>query len=1338
MKRTSAYLGASALEEVERKIGAERLRTLRRNENFAVCEVFFAAFVEPSTANTGGEELLRYLIGATADFFPRKITGDTALVVPHPRTNSPWSSKARDLLHNCGLKEISYLERGFCFHNGGNTADLFADRMTQTVLRPEKTGKWLSIFDRLVDSRSMPARISIKNLDKINKEFGLALNENEIAHLRKLCAALGRDLTEAELMMFAQANSEHCRHKIFRAADAGGGKSMMDLIRQTHAAAPDGVITAFADNAAVVCAAAGEDFAPDENGVFRRGTGGLYLVAKAETHNHPTAISPFPGAATGSGGEIRDEAAAGRGAASRAGFAGFAVSRLAAADLPARHAPSSHFASPLEIMIEGPLGTANYCNEFGRPSLGGFFRTFESAAKAESVSPRRLGFHKPLMLAGGLGHMRAGGEGKKAIPPGAKIIQLGGPGFRIGMGGGAASSRVSGGDDFASVQRGNAEMQRRAQEVIDACRRISGGMFLSLHDVGAGGLGNAVIEMAHDGGAGARISLAAIPVEDRSLSPAEIWCNEAQERFVLALDADYLEKFSAICKRENCPFAVLGEATADGKIVVLDENGEAVADLPLAEILDNVPLPPLVVENFAEEFLEDSEQAEISAAENFSDNAPKPKPENSAAVESLESAPPKNPPQKTETEKRTPQADLLADLCRAVLRHPAVGSKRFLISIGDRTVGGLTARDQMVGPWQIPAADCAAFFNDYESFGGAVFALGERPGVAALNPAAGARIAVAEALANLAGAGVGGLARVKFSLNWLANCADAKRAGELRAAVCAAADFCRELQTGVIVGKDSLFMRAKTDGDAAADAEVESPAFPVAAAFAPHDDVRRVLTPQLSGRADTFLMLAEPSGRRRLGGSVWAEITGVAAPPPDISAAAMESFWRAIAACHERGLLLAYHDRSDGGLWAAACESAFAANCGVSLILDGLFPAAQTDGGENACGGDIAAALFCEETGALLEVAPQNAPAVLEIFADAGLAQNIQTAGRAAADGKIRLYRNSKILFEETLDELRREWETVSYEIARRRDCPECAAEEYGRDPAAVQLFARPPPEYKTADWKNAPFSIGGARPRLAVLREQGSNGQREMAAAFTRAGFDAADIAMEDLRAGTRLDEFAGIALCGGFSFGDVLGAGRGWAEGVLQNPRLAEMFSAFFAAPNTFAFGACNGCQALALLRPLMPEADSWRFPRFAQNRSRRFEARLVMTEILKTDSPLFAGMEGAFLPAVSSNAEGRAVFGGENLDGKNGAEKTLRAPPVLRFADGNGAPAAKYPQNPAGGEGGFCGFCSPDGRVTITMPHPERTFRCAQLSWRPPEWTDDASPWMQLFINARRFAD
>ncbi len=1270
-----ACTGACALSTVARKISRDKLAELQTVDGFAVRQVFF---VRMNTHDSRQEARLRELLDAREDFLDENENDNvaaSALIIPRPGVKSPWASKAGDILRHCGLDAVGHVERGVFMRRGDKYAAQVADRMVQTVLHSPNLKNWRRLFDS--PQRKSAREVDLNSLTEINNDWGLSLSAEEIEHLQKLYTRLKQTPTEAELMMFAQANSEHCRHKIFRAAWTDGGESLMDLIRKTHAASPQGVITAFSDNAAVVRAAEGKDFAPDINGEYCD-NGELLLVAKAETHNHPTAISPFAGAATGSGGEIRDEAAAGRGSTTRAGFAGFIVSRMALSDVepPACHEPSSHLASPLEIMIDAPLGAANYCNEFGRPSLAGFFRAYENR-----LDKRNIGFHKPLMLAGGLGHIRTESTGKNPIPPGAKIIQLGGPGFRIGIGGGAASSRTADGDDddFASVQRDNAEMQRRTQEVLDACRRLHDGKILSLHDVGAGGIANAVIEMVHDAKVGARIELARIPSEDPGMSAAEVWCNESQERYVLALDANAEDTFASVCARENCPYAVIGEATKEQQIVLVGQNDETVVNLPLAEVLDNIPHPPRVAS-----------------------------------------------PTKTETpaDKTTPaQTCALGEMCEAVLSHPTTANKRFLITIGDRTVGGLTARDQMVGPWQTPVADCAAFFNDYNSFGGAAYALGERAGIAAQNPAAGARMAVAESLSNLAAAARGELREVKLSLNWLGNCADEVRVGELRAAVSAAADFCVELNVGVVVGKDSLFMRADSNNNAT----IESPAMPAATAFMPCEDARRILTPQLSAESDSFLMLAAPETKRRLGGSVFAEIYGDNDETPDIDAAAMSAFWRAVAECHARGLLSAYHDRSDGGLWAAACEMAFASNCGVTLVMDSLLPAAQTDGGERFVGGDkrgLETALFCEEIGALLEVSEKNAPQVLQIFADAGLSDNIQTAGRKNDSRRIRIYGGGRQLEDFDLDDLRRRWDATAYEICKRRDAPDCAEAEHQRDLSDNGgLFLRLPDSFPSP----API-VGGARPRIAILREQGGNGQREMAAAFTRAGFLAEDVTMNDLRGKQTLDEFVGVALCGGFSFGDVMGGGRGWAEGILQNPKLADMFESFFAKNDTFAFGACNGCQALALLQPLMPKSKEWQFPRFVSNASCRFEARFVMNEILSSPSPLFLDMAEACLPVASSHAEGRAIF--------DMNDSRTHSPAVLRFVDANGAPTLQYPDNPNGSAEGFCGFCSPDGRITVAMPHPERVFRRAQMSWAPPQWEHDDSPWLQMFVNARRF--
>ncbi|MGU9951830.1 MAG: phosphoribosylformylglycinamidine synthase [Gammaproteobacteria bacterium WSBS_2016_MAG_OTU1] len=1288
-----AYRGVTAMGEVAHKINPQRLAAAQQHADFAIYYVYFVAANRRLTA--AEESLLRYLLAAEDMFFPP--TDNASLIIPHAGIKTPWASKAGEILQYCRLTNISRVERGIYIHQDETCATDIADPMTQTILydsahsKQEHLDNWENLFTSHPPQDVEKFAADIDSLSRINAEQQLAMTEQEIAHLSHLYQKLNRNPTDAELMMFAQANSEHCRHKIFRGPWQDGGETLMDSIRRTHAANPSGVITAFADNAAIIQGGKTCDFFADVNGIYQTLDTDLFLVAKAETHNHPTAISPFAGAATGSGGEIRDEAAAGRGASTRAGFAGFIVSHLplekeSAATIPP-HAPSSHLASALDIMIDGPLGAANYCNEFGRPSLAGFFRSYES-----HHNNRRQGFHKPLMLAGGFGHMRTTSAGKKPIPPGAQIIQLGGPGFRIGMGGGAASSR-SGNEknnrDFASVQRDNAEMQRRAQEVIDSCRYLQDGMLLSLHDVGAGGLGNAVIEMVNDSAVGAHIDLAAIPVEDGSLSPMEIWSNESQERYVLAILMESIAAFAAICYRERCPFAIIGEAVAKQDIVLTDSQGTKVIDLPLAAVLADSPILPHGA---------------------------------------------KSPTQENIPTKECTPLPSMEEATAAVLRHPTVACKRFLITIGDRTVGGLTARDQMVGPWQTPVADCAAFFNDYHTTAGMVFSLGERANIATLCPAAGTRMAVAESISNLAAAGIGDISQIKLSLNWLANCADDSRRGELRHAVRAVADFCEALRLGVVVGKDSLFMRANN----ASDQIIESPAMATAAAFAPMKNVLDIPTPQLS-TTDSFIMLAAATTQQRLGGGIFSQIFGGEESPPDITASELAAFWRAIGECRRQNLLLAYHDVSDGGLWATACEMAFAANCGITLTLDALFPAPQTDGGEMnkdvfAEGGNrqTLRALFHEEIGALLQVSKQNAPQVLQIFADEGLTTQLQTIGHINQSQQISIYRGGRSLLTQPLANLRKEWEFTSYEIARRRDNPACASEEYQRDLQNDSgLFVRLPSELSNPPKIQAP-TIGGKLPMVAILREQGSNGQREMAAAFSRAGFVAADITMDDLRQGRRtLDDFVGLAWCGGFSFGDVLGGGRGWAAGILQNPRLQDMFTEFFARPNTFTFGACNGCQTLSLLQPLMPDAESWAFPRFVTNSSRRFEARLAMVEIVKSPSPLFLNLTGAMLPIASSHAEGHVHF----------VDNSAAAPLVLRFVDNQGLPTTTYPNNPNGSDGGACGFCSPDGRITLTMPHPERVFRRGQLSWYPPEWKeweDDCSPWMQMFLNARRFVD
>ena len=1198
-----------------------------------------------------------------------KLDDDCTLILPRAGRISAWGGKAADIIRRCGFGDVR-IERGLLLRGGFCIAAQLADAMTESCFCRA------DIIDG-VFCRPPPVQPG--------PESDLAVN-----------TILGRAASEAESLMFAQVNSEHCRHHIFN-HHSGGDDAMMTMIRQTHKHHPRGAISVFADNAAVVEGASGGDFFAGDDGVYQSANNKQYLVAKAETHNHPTAVSPFFGAATGSGGELRDEAAAGTGAAARVGFCGFAVSSLPFAHCPppVLSPPPPRFADALRIMTEAPLGAAAYNNEFGRPAIGGFFRVYESA----SADTRHFGFHKPLMLAGGLGQILPASAHKQKLSPGDKIVHLGGAGLRVGMGGGAASSGGGGAQsadaDFNSVQRGNAEMQRRAMEVLDTLRRRKNGA-LSVHDVGAGGLSCAVGELAHNAGCGAIVRLVDVPVEEDGMRPAEIWCNEAQERFVLALPPPAIKSFGELCARERCPFAVIGEITASPTLVVVDDNGDKVVDFPLDKLLGGdskvlTATPP---------------QARLLS-------------------------PPK---------LQLHTCDDLRDACYAVLRHPSVASKRFLITIGDRTVGGLTARDQMVGPWQTPVADCAAFLDNYSDFSGACFALGERPGIAAVNPAAGARMAVAESLCNLAAADIGDMP-IHLSLNWLADCSSGS--GGLRVAVQAASAFCIGVGVGVVVGKDSLSMRMPAGKESAS-----APPMAVAAAFAASKDVRRILTPQLQVPAKpgeaVIMKLCPDMQNCNLGGSVFASLGGGDDDKrtADICAVSMRTFLAALAQCKKENLFLSFHDCSDGGMWAAVCEMAFAANCGLVLTADAFCaPVGDTDGDDMcadalAAGGlaDIARALFAEDIATLAQVQKDNAARVLEIFAANDL--TAQTIGSAQTARQVQLYRAGKVVLSESTADLRRAWQQTDSEMCLRRDNPQCAKEEaardYDNDPG---LFVRAPQNWQPQFAATAKKQ----KPRVAILREQGINGQREMAAAFVCAGFEAVDVHISDLQNGRRkLDAFCGAAFCGGFSFGDVLGAGRGYAGAVLGDNKLADMFAAFFARADVFSLGVCNGCQTLSHLQALLPDGACWHLPKFLPNRSGVFEARLTMTEVLPNNSPLFADMAGMILPAVSSHAEGRAVFDNENGGVDNAKVITkAKAAALMRYVDNTGKASVQYPHNPNGSEGGLCGFSSPDGRIAALMPHPERVFRRAQMSWFPADRQNDHTPWLQIFTNARKFA-
>ena len=1316
---------------------------------------------------------------------PRTVTSESpdlpgrarVLVTPRAGTISPWSSKATDIVRNCGFDRVRRVERGTLWVLSGVNAltegalGTLHDRMTERVsplLEPADPDPRSAAFARDLAVppdlfRETPpgrlVRISLgrrpeRALRDADRRLGLALNDDEIRWLRDRFGVLGRDPTDAELMMFAQANSEHCRHKIFNASWTVDGRpedrSLFDMIRYTHAASPGRVLSAYHDNAAVIEGGPVAWFGPDPaTGVYRHAAERSGLLMKVETHNHPTAVSPFPGAATGSGGEIRDEAATGRGAESRAGLVGFSVSSLR---IPGFEQPweaggpgtPSHLASALDIMLEAPIGAARFNNEFGRPALCGYFRTFEQAKDGEGSAWH--GYHKPIMIAGGMGRIRARHVAKEVLRPGALIAVLGGPAMLIGLGGGAASSGVVSGPgaddpgaprergparddrpapddarqprgldladdgrsevaddlhrqelDHASVQRDNAEMQRRAQEVIDSCTRLGDrNPILSIHDVGAGGLANAVPELVHAAARGARVDLGAIPTADPGMSPMELWCNEAQERYVLALDPAERPRIESICRRERCPIAVIGEVTEAPRIEVRDgRRGEPAVDVPLDLVLGDAP-----------RLARESRHAPDAARK--------------AGV-------------------LPAGADAMSILGR-VLRLPCVADKTFLVTIGDRSVSGLVVRDQMVGPWQVPVADCAVTAADHLGFAGEAMAMGERSPLAVLDPGASARMAIGEALTNLAAAGVGALHEVVLSANWMADAGRDDTA--LHDAVRSAAlELCPGLGVPIPVGKDSLSMRT-TWRDGGRERAVSAPVSLVVSAFAPVGDVRRTLVPMLVKEGGNHLVFADLGlGRNRLGGSALAQVFGVrGGDPPDIEARVLRGFFDAVQALVAEGIVLAYHDRSDGGLAAALCEMAFAGRAGLRIDLTPLGP-------------DPLPALFSEELGAVLQVRARDAARVLErLRAIPRLAPHVHSIGEADGGKRIRFEHRGATVLDAARIDLHRAWSETSWRMQALRDEPGCAREAfdallddtdpglgaslafpYGRIFAGSGRAAREaadPERPATAPSvplgvpPGAPPGLSLGRPRVAILREQGVNGHRELAAAFDRAGFEAVDVHMTDLLEGRRtLERFTGLAAGGGFSYGDVLGAGGGWAAAVLHREELREVFRAFFTRPDTFTLGICNGCQMLAKLGSLVPGADAW--PRFLLNRSGQFEARLVMCEILDSPSLFFRGMVGSKLPVVVAHGEGRVETGPGT------------PAPCLRFVDNRHRPAERYPANPNGSPGGLTGFTTGDGRTTILMPHPERTFRTVQLSWHPPGWGEE-SPWMEMFRNARRWCE
>jgi len=1245
-------------------------------------------FTELESELAARERALLERLLAYGDPAPRA-GGSVYLVVPRLGTLSPWSSKATDIARNCGLSAVKRIERGTAFYVDSSKPGIAArlhDRMTETVLGSfDEAAK---LFEH-VPPRPL-RHVPLSTLRAANAELGLALSEDEIEYLERAYRAIGRDPTDAELTMFAQANSEHCRHKIFNAEWIVDGEkqpqSLFAMIRHTHAVAPQGTVVAYSDNAAIMEGRDAQRFHPRRDGSYARHPAAVHTVMKVETHNHPTAISPFPGASTGAGGEIRDEGATGRGAKPKAGLVGYSVSNLRIPGHEQQWEGASpgkpeRIASALEIMLEGPIGAASFNNEFGRPNLCGYFRSFEA-----EVGGVLRGYHKPIMLAGGLGNIDASHSLKVSFPSGTLLVQLGGPGLLIGMGGGAASSMGAGANvadlDFDSVQRGNAEMQRRAQEVIDRCWQLgAANPILSIHDVGAGGLSNAVPELAWSASRGAQLELRKIPTGDSGMSPREIWCNEAQERYVLAIAPGDLPAFENICQRERCPFAVLGNASDDGRLVVQDSQfGNRPIDIELAVILGRPPKMLRDVRHVA--------------------RAPKPLVLDKVTIDTA---------------------------AHRTMRHPTVAAKHFLVSIGDRSVGGLCARDPFVGPWQVPVADCAVTLLDYDGYAGEAMAIGERTPLALIDAPASGRMAVGEAITNIAAARIASLASVKLSANWMAAAGHPGEDAALYDTVRAVAmELCPALGVSIPVGKDSLSMQTCWD-----DQQVVSPLSLIVSAFAPVEDARDTLTPQLRDDAgDTELVLIDLGcGKNRLGGSILAQTHGgFGEQCPDLDdPALLKAFFAAIQAL--RPSILAYHDRSDGGLFAAVCEMSFAGHCGVTLNLDAIaFEAASDDvdafkrnADEQLAGRarELAiAALFNEELGAVIQIRTRERSNVMQVLREAGLAAYAHVVGQLNSRDEVCVTRNGRTLYSNKRDHTQRTWGEITYRMQALRDHPDSAREEFDRiieqhDPGlSLHLsFDMTPPAIAT-----------GTRPRIAILREQGVNGQVEMAAAFDRAGFEAVDVHMTDLLAGRRtLDGFKGFAAGGGFAYGDVLGAGRGWASTILYNPRARAEFEKFFARRDSFAFGACNGCQMMAALKELIPGAAHW--PAFVRNRSEQFEGRLVMAEIVESPSILFAGMAGSRIPIVTAHGEGRAQFSG--------------APDLvcMRYVNNRGEPTEVYPYNPSGTPQGITGLTTADGRFTIVMPHPERCFRSVQMSWRPPRLGED-SPWMQLFRNARRW--
>ncbi|MEE8057389.1 MAG: phosphoribosylformylglycinamidine synthase [Pseudomonadales bacterium] len=1264
--------------------------------------VHFSALVSEPDATLADEQqrvldkLLEY--GPKADAIGTD--GQLFLVLPRPGTISPWSSKATDIAHNAGLSQVDRIERGIAYYvdtekalsaeQSKVIAAAIHDRMVETVLGDLQGAQQLFQHGQPTAMTTVDILVGgCTALTEANLSLGLALAEDEIDYLVESFTELGRNPTDVELMMFAQANSEHCRHKIFNASWTIDGEeqehSLFKMIMNTHEQSGEDVLSAYSDNASVVVGSkAGRFYPQPENQIYQYHQEDIHLLMKVETHNHPTAIAPFPGAGTGSGGEIRDEGAVGRGSKPKVGLCGFTVSNL---HIDGYHQPwelnygkPNRIVSALDIMIEGPVGGAAFNNEFGRPNLNGYFRTYEETVNGCGGIERR-GYHKPIMIAGGYGNIKAEHVDQQEFPAGCKLIALGGPAMLIGLGGGAASSIASGSSsedlDFASVQRQNPEIERRCQEVIDRCWELADNNPIAfIHDVGAGGLSNAFPELVKDGNRGGTFELRDVPNDEPSMSPLAIWCNESQERYVMAVKPEDLATFEAICQRERCPYAVVGEATDEKHLRVGDRHFDnKPVDLPMSILFGKPPKMHRDIERVSYD----------------------------------------KPPFSTS------RIDII-DAVERLLQLPAVASKSFLITIGDRSITGMVTRDQMVGPWQVPVADCAVTSVSFDSNRGEAMAMGERTPMALIDGPASGRMAIGEAITNIAASRIGKLSDIKLSANWMCAAGHPGEDATLYDTVAAVGmELCPQLGITIPVGKDSMSMRTDWEEPGKSKA-VTSPMSLIISAFSPVLDVRKTVTPQLlTDKGDTDLLLIDLGlGKNRLGASCLAQVynqVGNKAADLD-NADLLKGFFSAIQQLLDDEMLLAYHDRSDGGLFVTLAEMAFAGHCGVDIDISSLCSHQNED---------AIAALFSEELGALIQIKRSDRDVVLTVFAQQGLTEAVKIIGMVNGDDTLRISCGDSILMENDRRYYLRLWSETSFRIQALRDNPDCAQQEFDG-----QLEDNPGLSSKLSFDQSediaAPFINTGVRPRAAILREQGVNGQLEMAAAFDRAGFEAVDVHMSDILSGrVELDQFKGLAACGGFSYGDVLGAGEGWAKTILFNSRARDQFQQFFHRNDTFSLGICNGCQMMSNLKSLIPGADYW--PRFVRNLSEQFEARVALVQIQKTPSILLQGMAGSHMPVAIAHGEGRAEF----VDQAHQQGLLDSGTLSLRYIDNNLQFTEQYPANPNGSPLGISGLTTADGRVTIMMPHPERVFRAVQNSWQPADWTEDGG-WMRLFRNGR----